>query len=292
MTAPGLTVVVPTHGRPQLLAEALRGLQGQTSPLAEVLVVDDVGDPATAEVVAASHSAGPSPVRLVPNPSGTGASSSRNAGAAQARTELLGFCDDDDLWRPGLAAAAVAALGSTGADLAVVGLQRYRADGTEQAFVPPAALPPEALLDMGLVMTGSNVVLRAAALASVGGFDPALRVFNDWDFFVRFVQAGLRWTPVPDLLAEWREHPGDRLSTLSDRRAAGIEAFLAKHRGSVDRRQRRDLQSLADGIRRRTASTRRARGVATLRLARTLGPVEGTRRLLLPGRASRTTAPR
>ena len=43
--------VVPTHGRPQYLAEALAAIAAQTRPPAQVIVVSDDGNPASSAVV-------------------------------------------------------------------------------------------------------------------------------------------------------------------------------------------------------------------------------------------------
>ncbi len=286
--ADAVTAVVPTHGRPLRLAVALASIQAQTCPVAEILIVDDLGDEATDEVVRRSGQEGPSPVRRLLNMAGTGASSSRNLGAGQAMTPLVAFLDDDDCWRPQFVERARTALVEAGADMALVGLHRFRVDGTEQLLAPPPAVSPDALLDRNASLTGSNLLLTRDAFDAVDGFDPALPVFNDWDFFLRFVRAGLRYTVVSTMLAEWREHDEDRLSTVSTRRAAGVEAFLAKHRPWMTAQQARDIAALATGLRRRTATSRTAKAYHAVRLAGTLGPREGARRLWAASRTERS----
>ena len=265
-----VTCVIPTHGRPADLAEALRSVLAQAVPVASVLVVDDVGDAETRELVRTA-AAGGAPVRVLANPHGTGASSSRNAGARAATTTFVGFLDDDDRWRASFVERTTACARASGADLVLAGIERYRLDGRRQAMVAPAVLAPDLLLSRNPGVTGSNLLVRREAFLAAGGFDERLPVYNDWDMLICSLAAGLRHAVVPELLVEWREHSGERLSTMSARRADGVEAFLAKHRHRMSPQQQRDLQAVALGIRRRAAPGLGTRVRATWDLARLRG---------------------
>ncbi|MGA8040297.1 MAG: glycosyltransferase family 2 protein [Acidimicrobiia bacterium] len=93
MTESGLTAIIPTHNRPQLLMTALESVRAQTVPV-KVIVVDDGSDPA---VQAADLPAGTSIVR---HDTAMGPAAARNLGAEAATSEWLGFLDDDDIWLP------------------------------------------------------------------------------------------------------------------------------------------------------------------------------------------------
>ncbi len=129
-------------------------------------------------------------------------------------------------------------------------------------------------------MTGSNLVIRRSAFERVGGFDPALPVFNDWDFLVRMIAAGVEYGVVPEMTVEWREHEGDRISTPSLRRAAGIESFIAKHGHTMPPLNRRDLTAVALGIRWRNAGSIVGRLKVAAKLLRLLGLREALGRRL------------
>jgi glycosyltransferase involved in cell wall biosynthesis len=102
---PSVTVVIPTRGRPELLARALRSIYAQRYDAdIECLVVldgSDAGDP-------------PGPpegsrrsLRVIRNARKPGLAGARNAGILEAQGELVAFCDDDDEWRPGKIAEQV-----------------------------------------------------------------------------------------------------------------------------------------------------------------------------------------
>jgi hypothetical protein len=214
-----------------------------------------------------------------------GASGSRNAGVAASQAEFVAFLDDDDAWRPEYLARAGEELARASADAVISGLCRIRHDGSIQHIVmPPLHAIQGRLFERNFGMTGSNLVIRRSAFERVAGFDPALPVFNDWDFLIRMVTAGVPYCVVPDLTVEWREHAGDRLSTPTLRRAAGIEGFVAKHAAAMPALNRRNLIADALGIRRRNARSPLARVVLAAKLLRLLGLREALERRLRPTR--------
>jgi glycosyltransferase involved in cell wall biosynthesis len=190
----GVTIVVPTIGRPSLipLLEALAGGR------AEVLVVDDRPD-RDAELTVPGH------VKVVPGPA-RGPAAARNAGWRAARSDWVAFLDDDVLpdadWLDRLAADLADA--DADADERVGGVQgRLR--------VPlPADRPPT---DWERVTAGladgewitADMAYRRAALTRSGGFDERLpRAFREdaeLAFRVRrdgwSLRRGRRWVTHP-----------------------------------------------------------------------------------------------
>ena len=280
--------IIPTHGRPALLSRALDSALRQSHAPAEVIVADDLDDKPTAAVVQVTALRTEIPLRRIVNRLNPGASGSRNAGAAASRAEFLAFLDDDDVWLPEHLARAMAELDRTGADAVISGLRRIKHDGSIQPIViPPREAIEGRMFDTNFGMTGSNLVIRRSAFEQVGGFDVALPVFNDWDFLIRMVASGVGYAIVQDLTVEWREHEGDRISTPTLRRAAGIESFIAKHGAAMPALNRRDLMAVALGIRRRNAGSVFGRLMLAAKLLRLLGPREALGRRL--GAARRRT---
>jgi glycosyltransferase involved in cell wall biosynthesis len=232
VTAPlDVDCVIPTHGRPQYLAEALTSVTGQTAPPARVLVVSDDADPASRDVVATFAAAHPD-LELVfcdRSDGPRGASASRNLGAARGRNPLLAFLDDDDLWEPEYLGRAVGLLRTRGVDAVVTTTSRLGPAGLGYTKVPAEGLSPRAVFRNSPGVTGSNLVLTRSAFDAVGGFDPALPVQNDRDLFLRLLESGARYAVSPERAVLIRAHAAGRLTDSSARRADGVLAFLAKH---------------------------------------------------------------
>ncbi|WP_049764383.1 glycosyltransferase family 2 protein [Geotalea daltonii] len=103
-TMPLFSIVVLTYNRKEVLAELLQQLDGLTSPVVEVVVVDNCSTDGTEEFVRASFPA----FTLVRPPENMGAVG-RNRGMAVARGRFVITIDDDIL---GLDATAIERIGS------------------------------------------------------------------------------------------------------------------------------------------------------------------------------------
>jgi len=112
--APSVAVVIATRDRPELLRRAVASVLAQRYPGdIEVLAVFDQCDP-DADLARDEPAAGGAQrrVRVLANARTPGLAGARNTGITTAATDLVAFCDDDDLWLPGKLAAQVDLLGS------------------------------------------------------------------------------------------------------------------------------------------------------------------------------------
>jgi glycosyltransferase involved in cell wall biosynthesis len=94
MKPPRISVIVPTHNRPQLLAEALASLASQTFTDWEAIVVDDASMPPV------SHETCDPRIRVVRVDPGRGGAAAKNRGIAEACGDFIAYLDDDDLYAP------------------------------------------------------------------------------------------------------------------------------------------------------------------------------------------------
>ena len=102
---PSVGVVVPTKNRPRELREALAAVFAQDYPgELEAVVVYDWHDP-DVDLAAAYPR-----IRVLTNSRTPGLAGARNTGILALETDLVAFCDDDDLWLPGKLRAQVEAM--------------------------------------------------------------------------------------------------------------------------------------------------------------------------------------
>jgi glycosyltransferase involved in cell wall biosynthesis len=94
---PSVSVVVPTHNRPQLLSATVQSILDQRyqGPI-EVLVVFDRQDPVPPDVTVPDGRE----LRLLRNDRTPGPAGAYNVGALAATGEFFALCDDDDEWLP------------------------------------------------------------------------------------------------------------------------------------------------------------------------------------------------
>jgi len=95
----GVSVIIPTYNRRQLLSGAIASVLAQSLPCAEIIVVDDGSQDETANYIATVvHDAGV-PIRYL-RQENRGPAAARNLGIHHARHRYLAFLDSDDSWHP------------------------------------------------------------------------------------------------------------------------------------------------------------------------------------------------
>ena len=185
--SPSVTVVVPTHDRPLLVRETLRSIaeQGYGGAL-ETIVVFDRAEPDPSLENEFPELA----LRVVRNTRTPGLPGSRNTGILLAHSELVAFCDDDDVWLPGKLEAQVAALeANPEAELAATsivvryaGRDSVRLAGTERVEL-------RHLLRSRMAMLHSSTLLfrRASLIDGIGLIDEEIPggMSEDWDILIR-----------------------------------------------------------------------------------------------------------
>ncbi|MBM6596395.1 glycosyltransferase family 2 protein [Microvirga pudoricolor] len=286
-----ISCVVPTHGRPDLLRVSLGSILAQSKPAAEIVVVDDLGDDRTAATVHELQKTTQIPLHLVVNHVQPGACGSRNLGATKARHDTMAFLDDDDIWYAEYLERVAGRFERGDVDVVVAGLLRRDLDGTLQSLTTREGLTPDTLFDQRSYMTGSNVAIRKRAFEKAGRFDPAVPVWNDYDLFIRIVNGAIPYAVLPETLVEWREHPGDRITRPSLRRASGLETFVRKHHDQIPPAFRQELRAMALGIRRRHTTSILHKAALALQLARVIGFGEATKRIVRKTARSKGLSP-
>src|SRR5258708_2486713 len=125
---PLVSVVIPTHNRPEMLAEAITSVRAQTFTDYEIIVVsngesDDMRR--ASRKVATAHDG-----RYFALHQGN-VSGARNFGVEHAKGEWIAFLDDDDLWLPNKLERQVAEAQRTGADMIACYCAQFFPDGQE-----------------------------------------------------------------------------------------------------------------------------------------------------------------
>jgi glycosyltransferase involved in cell wall biosynthesis len=191
--APTASIVIPTRMRPHYLDTTLASVMPQAARAgAEVLVVSDGADPATAAVARRRGA------ELIALDQPAGANAARNEGTRRARSDLLVFIDDDvDApadWLDRLLAGVSSVPGYEvfgGPIAARLEGRGLRACGRESPPITTLDLGPEDR-DAPLVWS-ANMAVRRSAFDRVGNFDESIRGHGDEeDWERRYVAAGGR----------------------------------------------------------------------------------------------------
>jgi glycosyltransferase involved in cell wall biosynthesis len=189
--AEGVSVVIPTRDRVQIVLDTVRLTLGQRDVDLEVIVVDDGSSDGTAEALEAL---GDPRVTVLRNAANRGVANARNRGIERAAHPWIAFLDDDDRWSPDKLRTQLDRATADDADFVyTAGLAVAAADG-RVLFESPAFTPDEMRLGIrsrNLVFAGSsNVVARTELLRTLDGFDESLHHIADWDLWIRLTEAG------------------------------------------------------------------------------------------------------
>lgn len=222
---PRISVVVRTKDRPQLVAEALASLAAGSYRNAEVVLVNDGGEPPPVP------DGYPLALRRVDLAENRGRAAAAQAGVEAAGGDWIAFLDDDDLAAPEHLATLAELAGAAGVRVAYTdaAVAVYELAGPGET-APEAAggwvcrerrLPysrdfdPDRLL-LDNYIPFNTLVIERGLFAEVGTFDDAFSFFEDWDYLIRLAAA----TPFHHLArvtCEYRHFRGAGHHVLGER---------------------------------------------------------------------------
>jgi glycosyltransferase involved in cell wall biosynthesis len=220
---PRVSVVVPTHGRPELLERCLVALTAQTLPWREyeVIVVADGPDDRARALVESSACV----ARYVELRRRRGPAAARNAGWRAAAADIVAFTDDDTLPAADWLAAGLAAFAS-GCD-AVAGRVVMPISSTPTDYERDSARLAEA------EFVTANCFVRAATLRAIGGFDERFKLAwrEDSDLQFRLLESGAIVARAPEAVVVHPVRPARWGVSLAQQRKVEFDALLyKKHR--------------------------------------------------------------
>ena len=179
----GISVVIPTYNRCELLRRALLSVFSQTLLPAEVVVIDDGSTDGTNAMIRAEF-----PEVIYFRQENQGVSSARNLGIHHATGDWLAFLDSDDEWLPKKLSRQAAALAANPESrichteeiwirngIRVNPAQKYAKSG---GWIFTQCLPLCA-------MSPSTVMIHRSVFEDIGLFDTCLPACEDYDLWLR-----------------------------------------------------------------------------------------------------------
>ncbi|MDD5199710.1 MAG: glycosyltransferase family A protein [Terrimicrobiaceae bacterium] len=188
------SILIAAYRAGRYIGKALESVRAQACADWEIVVVEDGSNDETESITRAFAASVSQTVRYENLGENRGVAAARNRLLQLARGDVLAFLDADDWWTPNHLDAVSTTLAG-GADVAIAGIQIFNLDAEEplEAYSPPARLfanPVRTLFDRSVVMTCTSVALRRGIVERVGGFDPAFRIGEDRDYWLRCALAG------------------------------------------------------------------------------------------------------
>ncbi|GAA1374533.1 glycosyltransferase family 2 protein [Catellatospora chokoriensis] len=185
---PAVGVVIPTRNRPELLRKALDAVRAQDYPgPLRVIVVFDQAEP-DLQLATADHR----PVLVLANWRQVGLAGARNTGISALDTELVAFCDDDDVWHPSKLRRQVDALVRTpdaefatcAIEVEFEGVGHPRLAGTDAVTVEHLARSRMSMLHSSGFLARREALLESGVIGPVSEDAPGSQN-EDWDLLLR-----------------------------------------------------------------------------------------------------------
>jgi glycosyltransferase involved in cell wall biosynthesis len=184
---PIVSVIVPTHNRPELLCIAIDSILAQTLENFEIIVVNDAGIDVEPWIASRDPRRR---IRVIRHPRNKGPAASRNTGLKAARGRYVAYLDDDDFYYPEHLQTLVNTAEENGVSVACSEANRalytekngreplqreviYRLDLAADDFLVSNRLPVLSILH------------RKTCIDTIGLFDEELTTHEDWDMWVR-----------------------------------------------------------------------------------------------------------
>lgn len=264
MPQPTVSVVIPTNRGGPYLEGAIASVRAQTTPVAEVILVDD-GSPGPG-LAALADAMNVMYIRQDPS----GISVARNRGVEAATGDWVAFLDDDDVWDSRRIARQLGAIASQPGVIAVYSGGWYM-DSAGKLFGRgwPARTTTSSELLRGTVPLPrvTTLLIRRDAYYEVGGCESQMEPAEDVHLTLRLLQLG-EFAAVDEALVGYRRHAGNVTNRgLAGRRAVirGVRELQQHARGRGESEVASLLASNLRVGRRNMASDNLGELVATLR---------------------------
>ncbi len=182
---PLVSIIIPAFNSENTVKETIESVLNQTWTDWEIILVNDGSQDSTLEIV---NNINDNRLKIFTYSNG-GANASRNRGLSHASGEFVSFLDADDLWTPDKLESQFKAL-QENPEAAVAYSWTNSIDETGNflrrgSYITANGDIYTKLLLIDFIESGSNPLIRRAALANVGDFDESLAAAQDWDMWLR-----------------------------------------------------------------------------------------------------------
>lgn len=198
---PLVSVIIPTKNRHKLLDQTLNSVRAQTYQRWEAVVVDDGSTDETLNTIR-RHCEQDGRIKLLrrPNDHPAGGSACRNLGLSNSTSDYVIFLDSDDLLAPQCLSARVDYIEQhPELDFAAFQAQAFCdviGDLNVALNVPRDVPDLDRFLHLDHPWSITGPIWRRAALDRLGGFDPSLPSWQDWELNIRALCRGVVYQTV------------------------------------------------------------------------------------------------
>jgi glycosyltransferase involved in cell wall biosynthesis len=232
MSAPEVTVVMPTWNRPQLLRFSVESVLAQTVAFDELILADDGSDAATRAVL--EEFAARPRVRVLWRQHQGNPGAVRNAAIREASGRYIAFADSDDLWHPEKLGRQLTALRENPQCRWCYSAARLIDGQGEPIVLEPNTMRLfrggnllEKLAQLETDVPLPSVLAERGLLLEAGLFEESMGCYEDYDLWTRLAVLSEACV-IPDVLVAIRIHDAHFSRGDSNASLSGREMFLGR----------------------------------------------------------------
>ena len=226
---PLVSVIIPVKNGGKFLSTAIESVLYQDYEPVEIIVVDGQSADNTPEVV--KHYAS---VRYIVQKNDPGIAAARNIGIEHSRGEFIAFISSDDYWeKEKLRLQARCLVENANVQYNITKVHFFLQPGSE---IPPGFKTNLLNGDVPGPMP-ETLLARKSLFQFLGGFDPALSLLEDADWFARANDFRVPMCVIEKTLVHKRVHQSN-ISTDPENGPAIRNEFLEVMRRTIDRKRK------------------------------------------------------
>lgn len=216
-TQPCISIVIPSCNQGQFIEQAITSVLGQNYPHIELIIVDGGSTDATADIVRKYQER----ISYWISEPDHGQAEAINKGFTQARGDILGWLNTDDMYLPCTFSKVAAILKPVSESGLVYGgcLHVYEGTTHTYGFLPPD-FDAEQLTYTDYLIQPSTFWTRAL-WEQVGNLNESYHYVLDWEWFIRAARF-CRFIPIKDYLSIYRMHPTHKSGQGNEQRQEEI----------------------------------------------------------------------
>ncbi|NMP32962.1 glycosyltransferase [Thalassotalea sp. M1531] len=221
-----VTVYIATHNRSDMLIRAIKSVLRQSYSPIEIIVADDCSIDDTYQKLQPFIES--NQVRYIKNEKAQGACVARNKAIDIAKGEFITGMDDDDAMEPNRIEHLLEEYLSDDYSCIASSIKERTPQGDIVRKMDIGDVHLDDLLHYNIL--GNQVLTRTEYLRSIGGFDPEMPAFQDYDTWVRLVSKfGVAKKSTHASYVWFTDHAHGRISESSDKRKKAFNNFYQKH---------------------------------------------------------------
>lgn len=188
---PLISVIIPVYNRAETIARSVQSVLMQDYCNIELLLVDDASTDNSVSVI---NSYRDPRLRLLCHPVNKGESAARNTGIQNAKGNLIAWLDSDDFWLEGALAKMLAAYQANPSSNGVLANHYLLENDIKSIGVRPFSMDAKKHFLFGMDFgPGSAMLIERICYEKAGLYDEQVRRGPDWEWTIRFYQAGFNF---------------------------------------------------------------------------------------------------